>query len=116
MKYLSILLINSGSAPIESLTLTSTKPEGWIITYNPDRIDSLAPGLTQTVDVVIKPPKRTIAGDWPITLRARNPQVADELAIRVTALTPTIWGWVGILIVIAVIAGVGVVFWRLGRR
>lgn len=114
--HLSIILINSGSAPIENLALTSTKPEGWIIIYNPEKIDSLAPGLTQMVDVVIMPPKKTIAGDWPITLWARSSQVADELAIRVTVLTPTIWGWIGILIVIAVIVGVGVVFWRLGRR
>jgi len=31
-------------------------------------------------------------------------------------LTPTIWGVVGILIVVVVVAGVGVLFWRLGRR
>ncbi len=114
--HLAIILMNLGSAPIENLNFTSIEPEDWTITYNPDRIDLLEPGMTQGVDVVIMPSKETVAGDWPITLRARSSQVADELAIRVTALTPTIWGWIGILIVIAVIAGVGVVFWRLGRR
>jgi len=31
-------------------------------------------------------------------------------------LTPDIWGWMIILIIVVVIAGVGVVFWRLGKR
>jgi len=113
---LTVLLVNSGSDPIENLSLASTKPEGWDITYEPDKIESLAPGTTQELDVTITPPKETIAGDWSITLRANSEQASDSLDLRVTVLTPTIWGWVGILIVVLVIAGVGVVFWRLGRR
>lgn len=113
--HLAILLMNLGSAPIENLNFTSIEPEDWTITYNPGRIDSLESGMTQEVDVVIMPPKKTVAGDWPVTLRAKSAQVVDELVMRVTVLTPTIWGWVGILIAVAVIAGAGVVFWRLGR-
>ena len=113
---LTVLLVNSGSDPIENLSLASTKPEGWDITYEPDKIESLAPGTTQELNVIITPPKETIAGDWSVTLRANSEQASDSLDLRVTVLTPTIWGWVGILIVVLVIAGVGVVFWRLGRR
>jgi len=113
---LTVLLVNSGSDPIENLSLASTKPEGWDITYEPEKVESLAPGTTQELDVTITPPKDTIAGDWSVTLRANSEQASDSLDLRVTVLTPTIWGWVGILIVVLVIAGVGVVFWRLGRR
>ncbi|HUV56299.1 MAG TPA: NEW3 domain-containing protein [Dehalococcoidales bacterium] len=113
---LTVLLVNSGSDPVENLSLTSIKPEGWDITYEPEKVDSLAPGATQELDVVIKPPKETIAGDWSVTLQANSEDVSDKLDLRITVLTPTIWGWVGILIVVLVIAGVGVVFWRLGRR
>ena len=114
--HVSILLINLGSAPIENITFSSTKPEGWSITYTPTKVDSLEPGLTQEVDVVVNPPRKTIAGDWPVTIKAESKQIRDELELRVTVLTPTIWGWVGIIIVLVVIAGVGVLFWRLGRR
>jgi len=113
---LTVLLVNSGSDPVENLSLTSTKPEGWDITYEPEKVESLAPGATQELNVTITPPKETIAGDWSITLRADSEEVSDKLDLRITVLTPTIWGWVGILIVVLVIAGVGVVFWRLGRR
>ncbi len=115
--HFSILLLNSGSTAIENITFSSSKPEGWSITYNPEKVDSLESGLTQEVDVVINPPRKTIAGDYEIKLWAESKEFSpDSLVLRVTVLTPTIWGWVGILIVLAIIAGVGVIFWRLGRR
>jgi len=115
--HLTIQLENTGSEAIKNITFSSSKPEGWTITYDPKKIDSLDTGTTQEVDVVITPPRKTIAGDYMITLSANSEKVSpDPLKIRVTVLTPTIWGWVGVLIVLAVIAGVGVVFWRLGRR
>jgi len=114
--HFSILLENPGSAVIEKLNLSSSKPEGWNITFNPEKVDSLEPGLSQEVDVVITPPRKTIAGDYMITLRGDSKEVSDSLDVRVTVLTPTIWGWVGILIVLAVIAGLGVLFRQLGRR
>jgi len=114
--HLAVVLVNSGSASIENLALTSTQPEGWAITYEPGEIDSLAPGTTQDVDVIITPPKETAAGDWPVTLRAENEQVRDELELRVTVLTSSIGGWIVVLIVVVVIAGAGVALWWLGRR
>jgi uncharacterized membrane protein len=36
--------------------------------------------------------------------------------LRVTVLTPTVWGWIGLIIVVLVIAGLGVLFMKLGRR
>lgn len=114
--HLSILLVNLGTAAIENINFSSSKPEGWSITFNPDKVESLEPGLTQEVDVVINPPEKTIAGDYAVTLRAESKRLYEKLEFRVTVLTPTIWGWVGILIVVVVIAGLGVVFWQLGRR
>ena len=114
--HLTVKLVNSGSAAIEDITFTSSKPEDWSITFTPERIDALESGLTQEVDVVIKPPRRTITGDYMATIKAESKEASDDLELRVTVLTPTIWGWVGILIVVVVIGGLGVIFWRLGRR
>jgi len=114
--HVAIKLRNSGSADIESITFTSTKPEGWVITFNPEKVDVLEPELAQDVDVVIKPPSKAIAGDYSITLRADSEEISDKLELRVTVLTPTIWGWVGIAIVLVVIAGLAILFRQLGRR
>ncbi|MFC2068654.1 NEW3 domain-containing protein [Chloroflexota bacterium] len=115
--HLSVVLANTGSAAIENITFSSTKHEGWTITFSPERIEALETGLTQEVDVVIKPLHNTIAGDYEVRLFAESKDYSpDALQLRVTVLTPTIWAWVGILIVLAIVAGVSIIFWRLGRR
>jgi len=115
--HLSILLINRGSVPVEDITFITSKPEGWSITYNPETIESLGAGLAQEVDVVITPPNKTVAGDYAVVIRSEaKPELSDSLEFRVTVLTSTIWGWVGIIIVVVVIAGLAVLFRRLGRR
>ncbi len=115
--HFSVSLINTGSAPIDKLSFTSTKPDGWIINFKPDKVDSLGSGQTTQVDVVITPPEgKTIAGDYIINLKSDNGTVSKDMDVRVTVLTPTIWGWVGIIIIVVVIAGLAVLFMKLGRR
>jgi len=115
--HLSIKVGNTGTAVIDKIDFLSTKPAGWTITFNPDRVESLEPGLAQEVDVIIKPPRETIVGDYLITMKAVSKDLSTrEIELRVTVLTPTIWGWVGIVIVLVVIAGLGVLFRKLGRR
>jgi len=115
--HLSIVLINRGSVSVEDITFTSSKPEGWDITYEPDIVESLGAGLVQEVDVIITPPRKTIAGDYGINLTSTcDPDLSDSIEIRVTVETPSIWGWVGIVIVVVVIAGLAVLFRQLGRR
>ena len=110
-------MANTGTEDINKITFTSSKPSGWTITFNPDKIDSLAPGMAKEVDVAIEPPSKTIAGDYMINLKAISTDMSPrDIELRVTALTPTIWGWVGVIIVLVVIAGLGVIFRRLGRR
>ena len=114
--HVAIKLRNSGSADIENITFASTKPEGWVITFNPEKVNVLEPGLAQDVDVVIEPPSKTIAGDYRVTIEFASEEIRDELELRVTVSTPTIWGWVGIIIVVAVIVGLAILFRQLGRR
>ena len=61
--HLSVMVANTGTATIEDVTLLSTKPQGWTITFNPSDVESLEPDLAQEVDVVITPPSKTVAGD-----------------------------------------------------
>ena len=114
--HISILLLNTGTGTIEDLTLSSDKPEGWDITFNPEKIDTLEPGLKREVDVVIKPPKKAIAGDYVATLTSDSERGSDSLEMRITVLTSTVWGWAGVGIAAGVIAGLIVLFRRLGRR
>jgi len=113
----SIEVGNLGTDAIDNITFSSLKPTGWTIDFSPEKIDSLSAIDSQTIDVNIKPPTKTIAGDYQITLRASSEQVSrEEVDIRVTVETPTIWGWVGVGIIVLVVAGLAYIFMRFSRR
>ena len=113
----AIQISNDGSAAIDKLSFTSTQPDGWIVKFNPDKIDSIGAGQKQQVDVIITPPGgKTVAGDYMLNFTASNGTLSQTMNLRVTVLTPTVWGWVGLIIVVLVIAGLGVLFVKLGRR
>ena len=119
--YFSVLITNTGSADLEKLSFASpskSRPSGWSVTFNPDEIDSLPAGGQREIEVNIIPPTKTISGDYMLTIEAEpeSGYAWDNLEIRVTVLTPTIWGWVGVGIVILVVIGLVVMFMRLGRR
>jgi len=119
--YFSIRVENRGTVTINNINLSSDNPRGtvgWTVEFSQNEVDSLAAGDFQTIEVNIKPPSRTIAGDYyPLSLRASGDQVtAERLDIRVTVATPTIWGWVEVGIIVLVVAGLGVIFMRFSRR
>ena len=115
--YFSLKIGNLGTAPIDKINFSSGKPEGWTIEFKPNKVDSLEALDTQTLDINIKPPPETIAGDYEITLRASGVQAtSSELKIRVTVETPTVWGWVGVVIIAVVIVGLVFIFMRFSRR
>lgn len=114
--HFALILANQGSDAIENISFSSDKPEGWSITFKPDKVESLEAEKTQEVDVTINPPSKTIAGDYAVTVHATSDNASDDLELRITVLTPSLWGWVGVGIVLIVVAGLAVVFVRLGRR
>ena len=113
----AIRVQNLGTAPIGNVKFTPTKPEGWAIEFTPEKIDTLEAIDEQKIDVNIKPPPKTIAGDYVISLEASGSQAsAKGIDIRVTVESPTIWGWVGVGIILLVVAGLVVIFMRFSRR
>lgn len=114
---LSIKVTNSGTATIENITFSSDKTQGWEITFKPESIDSIEALDTKTIDVNIKPAPKTVSGDYMISIWASGKQVsADRISMRVTVETPSIWGWVGVIIIVIVVVGLVLIFMRFGRR
>jgi len=110
------VVVNSGTAPVRNLAFVTKKPDKWIIDFKPDKIDALNSGELREISMEITAPARAIAGDYEITILANSQDTNKSLAFRVTVATATLWGWIGALIVAAVVLGLGVVFVRLGRR
>jgi uncharacterized membrane protein len=116
--YFSVEVHNLSTVALNDISLSSTeKPTGWTVEFSPEKVESLAVGDFQTVEVNIKPSPKTIAGDYyPITIRASAKDVSESMDIRVTVETPTIWGWVGVIIILVVVAGLIFTFTRFSRR
>ncbi len=111
-----LLLKNNGSANIENVTITSDEPEGWNITFDNDEIEVLEANEEVEIDANIKPADKAIAGDYMVAFNAKSDNAEDDIELRVTVETPTIWGIVGIAIIVIVIIAVAIIFARLGRR
>jgi len=114
--YFSVVAANEGSATIDNISFSSDKPRGWTIEFSPDKVDSLIAGNFQTIEVNIKPPPKTIAGDYEITLIANGKQAMDNMDIRVSVETTPVGQWVGVGIIVLVIAGLTIIFMRFSRR
>ncbi len=111
-----VTVTNTGSAPLQGVSLSSSKPDGWTVTFTPDKIDQLDPGAQREVTMNIKPGAKAIAGDYMLNLSVTHPQVSANKDVRVTVETPTIWGWVGVIILVVVIGGLMAIYVKLGRR
>ena len=111
---------NTGAGVVTNLSFTSVKSEGWGTTFNPNMIDSLEPGQSFETEMIMAPPRNTIAGDYRVLNRvgANSPtmRLQEQVDLRIRVQTPTVWGAAGIGIVVAVIAGLAIMFRRLGRR
>jgi len=112
-----INLKNTGSVPLENLNLIVSKPESWKVTFSPATIASLGAGQSIQEDVTFSPPSgKTVAGDYMVTISSSNSQVSSNMDVRVTVETSSIWGVISIAIIIVVIAGLAILFLKLGRR
>jgi len=113
----SITASNSGSAAVTGISFSSITPQGWVVSFSPATIDNLAAGASQDVDLNIKPPSKAVAGDYLITIKAAGKEAtAQDIQIRVTVETPSVWGLVGIIIVVVVIVGLIFTFRQVSRH
>lgn len=111
-----LIVTNNSSTSVENITLSSTEPEGWQVNFDKKTIESIEAGANMEIDAVINPPEKTIAGDYMLTFSASSENSNSSIDLRATVETPTIWGIVGIGIIVVVIIGVAVIFAKLGRR
>ena len=111
-----IRITNIGTAELNNISLLADAPQGWDVSFNPADIVSLPVANMIDIPVTIIPTKDAIPGDYLITLRTIHPETTDFLEMRVTVAQSTIWGWLGIVLVFAVIGGLAGLYWRIGRR
>jgi uncharacterized repeat protein (TIGR01451 family) len=111
-----VVVTNDGTSPLSAVQLTGRGPSQWQITFDPPSIDAIAPNDSATATAHIAPSGDAVAGDYVVTLSAQTADANESIDVRVTVETPPIWGIVGILLIVATLAGMLWIFQRYGRR
>jgi uncharacterized membrane protein len=107
---------NTGTAELRNLQLTAVAPDEWTVQFQLNPIPLLPPNNIIDIETMVVPSPSALPGDYLVKLRAASTETEASLDVRVTVGRSTIWGWVGIIIVIVVLGGLVALFWRLGRR
>jgi len=115
----SFYVKNTGSAPLNNVRFISFQPENWKVAFAPESIDTLAPQELKQVEVSITPAGQALVGDYSVGLRVESgsPPKADKtIEMRVSVTASAAWGWIGVGLIVFVMAGLVFLFTRLGRR
>jgi uncharacterized membrane protein len=114
---LTVIVRNEGSEAARDVEFSATAPEGWKTSFDPKQLPDLAAGKSQPVKVTLTPSPRAIAGDYQTTVRANATGGQSESAnFRITVLTSTLWGAVGIGVIAIALLVVVFAVARFGRR
>jgi uncharacterized membrane protein len=112
----SLFVKNTGSAVNRNITFSSFKPENWETTFKPEKIEALAPGEMKQVEVKVTPGPQSLVGDYSVGVMTNGEKADKTVEMRVTVKASSAWGWIGIGIILLVIAGLSFLFVKMGRR
>ncbi|MDY0091706.1 MAG: NEW3 domain-containing protein [Candidatus Vecturithrix sp.] len=112
----SVYIKNTGSAPNNNIQFMTFKPENWEVEFVPEKLDILEPGEMKQVEVKITPYEEALVGDYSVAVEIQGEKASKTLEFRTTVKASAAWGWIGILIIVAVVGGLTTLFKKLGRR
>lgn len=107
---------NTGTLPLNDLTISSQLPTKWEATFEPSTIEQLEAGKSADITATLKVPEKTIAGDYVANFTAKNANDQKEVAFRILVKTSVLSGWIGILLILAAIGLVYFLIRKYGRR
>ncbi len=76
--YFTITVANNGSNELTNIRFSVDGPEGWNIGLTPDNIQSLSSGISQNVQLTVKPPGEVNGRSYKITLTAKASYTGDS--------------------------------------
>ena len=115
-KAVTLSVINNGNVDLSNLNLTSSAPTDWEVRFDESTIELLEAGGTKEVTAYVKPSSDAITGDYVTSITVSNDETTSTAEFRISVKTQTLWGIVAVAIIIALLAGLGFLFKKYGRR
>jgi uncharacterized membrane protein len=113
---ISFYVKNTGSATQNNISFISFKPENWKVEFKPEKLDKIAPGEFEQIEMTIVPANQALVGDYSVTASVKGEKISKDLEFRVTVKASTAWGWIGMGIIVLVVLGLVAMFIKFGRR
>ena len=113
---MSFYVKNTGSAVNQDIKFMTFKPENWKVEFKPEKIDAIEAGDLKQVEVIITPYEDALVGDYSVGVNVEGEKANKTIEFRTTVKASAAWGWIGIGIIVVVIAGLFGLFRWLGRR
>jgi len=114
---IKVTIRNDGSAAARGIELSSTEPTGWTVSFDPAKIEEIGPNQQVDVTAHIRPSDKAVAGDYMVNITAKPSEGASKTAeFRITVLTSTLWGIVGVILIAIAVGVVALAVMRFGRR
>ncbi len=112
----TLSITNNGNVDLKNLNLTSSAPSGWEVGFSESTIDVLEAGAVKEVTAYLTPDSDALTGDYVVTLSVSCEETSSDAEFRVSVKTRTAWGVLAVLIIAALLAGLGYIFKKYGRR
>ena len=111
-----LTLTNTGNTDLTNVNLTSSAPTGWTVRFANETIDLIEAGASMETTAYVTPGEDAMSGDYAATITAKNSNTSDKAEFRITVKTETIWGFVGIGIIVVMALVLMGVMKKYGRR
>lgn len=112
-----LVVRNTGSAAATNVEMSASPPSGWNVSFEPETVDEIPAGTQVEVTANVRPSDQAVAGDYMVTMRAQGEGGNSGSAeFRLTVLTSTLWGLVGVGLIAVAVLVVGLAVVRFGRR
>lgn len=112
----TLLIQNNGNVDLNNLTLSSSAPTDWEVSFAQSSIDTLEAGGSVEVTAYITPSSEAVTGDYVTTITVSNSETSADAQFRVSVKTRTTWGIAAIIIILLLIVGLYYLFKKYGRR
>ena len=117
--HFTITIANNGTNELTNIRFSLDGPEGWNIGLTPNNILSLSSGISQDIQLRVKPPAEVNGRSYKITLTAKAAQAMQETAADYyfnVEEPQGSWMWVGGVIALIVISIFTYIFVKMSRK
>ncbi|MCC8100947.1 MAG: NEW3 domain-containing protein [Clostridiales bacterium] len=112
----TLVITNNGNVDLTDVTLSSSAPTDWEVTFSESTIDTLEAGASVEVTAYVTPCEDSITGDYETDITVSTSETSDTVAFRVSVKTSSTWGFVALGIIILLVILLALIFKKFGRR